>query len=86
MNNPPKILNKDGTLSKYSFSIGWKEIYKTKSGDRVVINKESNSLSPFRVRFFIGKAPRSFYISFERVKEARDFARCHAKFDHVKLP
>ncbi|MFM1755141.1 MAG: hypothetical protein RL621_25 [Bacteroidota bacterium] len=85
MSNPPKILNKDGTLSKHSFSIGWKEIYKTKSGDRVVINKESNSLSPFRVRLFIGTS-RSFYISFERVKEARDFARRHAKFDHVKLP
>lgn len=85
MNKTPKILNKDGTLSKYSFSIGWKEIYKTKSGDRITINKESDPSSPFRVKLFINN-PYSFSILFERVKEARDFARRYGKFDHVKLP
>jgi hypothetical protein len=84
MNNPPKILNKDGTLSQHSFSIGWKEVYKTKweSDDKMVIEKESNS---FRVKLFIGDAYAASK-TFKTIKEARSYARRCAKFDHVKLP
>jgi hypothetical protein len=84
MSNPPKILNKDGTLSKHSFSIGLKEIYKIKweGDDKMVIEKESNS---FRVKLFIGDVYTASKI-FKTIKEARSYARRCAKFDHVKLP
>ncbi len=82
MNKTPKILNKDGTLTKYSFSTGWKEVYKTKSGDKMVITKELNS---FCLKFSIGDK-LAFCETFKWVGEARNFARRHGKFDHVKLP
>ena len=79
-----KYLNKDGTLTKYSFSTGWKEVYISRDEfkDKVVLTKESDS---YRVEVFISDT-LACYKTFKRVKKARWFARQYGKFDHVKLP
>ena len=79
-----KYINKDGSLSQYSFSTGWKEVYEFRdgSGDKIVITKESDF---YRVKGFIDDT-LAFWKTFKRVKEARGYARRHGKLDCVKLP
>lgn len=69
----PKFKNKNGTLTRYSFMCGYLEVY-VKGEDRVVISKEPND---YHVKGFHNE--KHIWEIFEKVKDARRFARKHGK-------
>lgn len=78
-----KYLNKDGTLTKHSFSKGMYELYGLEN--KVKLERVS---SKFHNPIFVvtSCALPFFFRGFDTVKEARKFARRHGKLDCVKLP
>lgn len=85
MNKPPKFINKDGTLTTYSFSLGHVETYvnngsENKSASKAIIVRGAN-------RFYVKRFVDGTLIShgFGRIKEARKFARQYGKLQKILL-
>ena len=72
MNN--KFHNQDGTITAYSFACGYVEIYGQKDTPRATISREPND---YHVKGF-DKDGKHFWEVFEKVKDARAFARKQA--------
>jgi disulfide oxidoreductase YuzD len=79
MNKKPKFINKDGTLTTYSFALGYVETY---------VNKDSENKSESRA--VIVRGVNAFYVKcfvdgtlisqgFKRIKDARKTARRYGK-------
>lgn len=66
-----KFHNKDGTITDYSFLCGYVEKYGTDDIPRATISREPNG---YHVKGF-DKDSVHFWEIFEKVKEARSFAR-----------
>lgn len=67
----PRFRNADGTLTGYAFGCGYVERYGGNDTPRAVISREPND---FHVKGF-DKDGAHFWEIFEKVKDARRFAR-----------
>jgi hypothetical protein len=70
--------NKNGTLTPYAFACGYVEIY-TKGDDRATLLRKPND---WHVKGFRGGC--HFWESFERLSDARRFARTVGKLKQPK--